>query len=79
MSLFFVIVLSVFISSCSLHPALFLPVVSDNRLETFVAEEAARILAVSDNGNPATRYRFYLVDFPRKDILGLSLGDNQIS
>ena len=23
-------------------------------------------------------YRFYLVDFPRKDILGLSLGENQI-
>ena len=78
MSLFFVIVLSLVISSCSLHPALFLPVVSDNRLETFVAEEAARILTVSDNGNPATRYRFYLVDFPRKDILGLSLGENQI-
>jgi predicted Zn-dependent protease len=78
MSLFFVIVLSVFISSCSLHPALFLPVVSDHRLETFVAEEAARILTVSDNGNPTTVYRFYLVDFPRKDILGLSLGENQI-
>jgi predicted Zn-dependent protease len=78
MSLFFVIVLSLVISSCSLHPALFLPVVSDNRLQTFVAEEAARILTVSDNGNPAIRYRFYLVDFPRKDILGLSLGENQI-
>ena len=78
MSRVFVIFLSLVISSCSLHPALFLPVVSDHRLETFVAEEAARILTVSDNGNPTTRYRFYLVDFPRKDILGLSLGENQI-
>ena len=78
MSRVFVIFLALVISSCSLHPALFLPVVSDNRLETFVAEEAARILTVADNGNPATRHRFYLVDFPRKDILGLSLGENQI-
>jgi len=66
------------ISSCSLHPTLFLPIVSDERLETFVAEEAARILAVSDNGNSTAHYRFYLVNFSRKDILGLSLGENQI-
>jgi predicted Zn-dependent protease len=73
-----VILFSLVISSCSLHPTLFLPVVSDERLETFVAEEAARILAVSDNGNSTAHYRFYLVNFSRKDILGLSLGENQI-
>ena len=74
----FVVLLALVISSCSLAPALFLPVVRDDRLETFVAEEAAKILTVSDNGNQNTLYHFYLADFPRKDILGLSLGENQI-
>ena len=74
----FVVLLALVISSCSLAPALFLPVVRDDRLETFVAEEAARILSVSGKGNQTSPYRFYLADFPRKDILGLSLGENQI-
>ena len=52
--------------------------VRDDRLETFVADEAAKILTVSDTGNQNTLYRFYLADFPRQDILGLSLGENQI-
>jgi predicted Zn-dependent protease len=74
----FVIFLSLVISSCSLPPALFLPVVKDDRLERFVADEAARILLVSDHAHRTTLYSFYLINFPRKDILGLSLGEHQI-
>jgi len=74
----FVIFLSLVISSCTLHPGLFLPLVSDDRLETFVAEEAARILLVSDHAHKTALYSFYLVNFPRKDILGLSIGGHRI-
>ena len=64
--------------SCSLHPASFMPTVSDDRLESFLAGEAAKILEVSENADSAPLYRFYLVKFRREDILGLSLGNHQI-
>jgi hypothetical protein len=74
----FVMLLSLMSASCALSPALLLPVVRDRQLEAFVGAEAARILAVSDDGGDRSHYRFYLAKFPREDILGLSMGEQQI-
>jgi len=70
---FFLLVLC----SCS-SPLIFMPTVRDERLESFVAEEASRILEVSENAHKAARYKFRLVKFPREDILGVSLGNHRI-
>ena len=64
--------------SCASLPALFLPTISDDRLEAFVAEEAQQILRVSGNSHKADRYKFYLAKFPRDDVLGLSFGEHRI-
>jgi hypothetical protein len=64
--------------SCASLPALFLPTISDERLEAFVAEEAQQILKVSGNLHKADQYKFYLAKFPRDDILGLSSGEHRI-
>ena len=64
--------------SCASLPALFLPTISDDRLEAFVAREAQQILKVSGNSHKADRYKFYLAKFPRDDILGLSFGEHRI-
>jgi predicted Zn-dependent protease len=63
--------------SCSPH-AVSLPTVGDEKLEAFVADEARRILKVAAEDRNAARYKIGLVDFPRKDILGLSLGKQRI-
>jgi predicted Zn-dependent protease len=52
--------------------------VRDEKLEFFVAAEGRRILSVSENSRQAQLYQFHLVNFPRKDILGLSTGNHQI-
>ena len=70
--------LLILLCSCSLHPGFLLPIVRDDTLETFLAEEAATILRVSENAHRAALYSFYLADFPRRDILGLSLGGRRI-
>jgi hypothetical protein len=64
--------------SCASLPALFLPTISDERLEAFVAQEAQQILRVSGNTHKADWYKFYLAKFPRDDILGLSFGEHRI-
>ena len=64
--------------SCASLPALFLPTITDERLEAFIAEEAQQILRVSENAHKAARYKFYLAKFPREDILGLSFGEHRI-
>jgi predicted Zn-dependent protease len=64
--------------SCASLPALFLPTISDERLEAFIAEEAQQILSASGNAHKAALYKFYLVDFPRQDVLGLSFGEHRI-
>jgi len=55
-----------------------MPAIRDERLEVFVVQEAASILEVAENAQPASRYVFRLVKFPREDILGLSVGSQQI-
>ena len=54
-----------------------IPTISDARLEMLVADEARRILAVTEN-NKLSRYQIHLSDFPRKDILGMSIGKGRI-
>jgi hypothetical protein len=55
-----------------------LPTVADEKLQRFVAEEARRILNVAESAGKASLYRIGLVEFPRKDILGLSIGNQRI-
>jgi hypothetical protein len=64
--------------SCASLPAPFLPTITNERLEAFIAEEAQQILRVSGNAHKATLYKFYLARFPREDILGLSFGEQRI-
>jgi predicted Zn-dependent protease len=66
------------LAACSLPLSLLMPAIRDERLEAFVAQEAAKILEVSESTQPAARYRFRLVKFPREDILGVSGGSQQI-
>lgn len=76
MKVFFVFfVLSPVLSSCS---SVRIPNVADYRVERQVAEEAAPIIAVTAERERAGDYRFLLADFPRKDILGMSVGRRKI-
>jgi predicted Zn-dependent protease len=77
--MFFVLVVFLLpLAACSLPLSLLMPSIRDERLDAFVAREAAKILEVSEDNQPATRYQFRLVEFPREDILGLSVGSRQI-
>lgn len=62
--------------ACSIAPHI--PVISDDRVERLVRDEAAQILSVTEDKNDFWRYRIFLSDFPRKDILGLSVGQGRI-
>jgi hypothetical protein len=64
MSRVLVIVASLMISSCSLHPTVFLSVVKNLLLEAFVIEEAAKTLTVVDDTSQTNLYKFYLANFP---------------
>ena len=55
-----------------------IPTVSDGPLEWLVRNEAAQIIAVSKDKDRFADYQFFLTDFPRKDILGMSIGDRRI-
>jgi hypothetical protein len=41
-------------------------------------EEAGQILAVSEDAANTSRYQIFLSDFPRADILGMSIGQRRI-
>ena len=78
---FMILALVIFLlplAACSLPLALLMPAVGDERLEHFVAQEAAKILEVSESAQPAAGYQFRLVKFPREDILGVSVGSQRI-
>ena len=62
-------------SSCSLTR---IPTVSDYSLERRVADEVAPIIKVTRDQDRIADYRIQLADFPRKDILGMSVGDRHI-
>ena len=63
-------------SSCSIWNHI--PTVSDEQIESVVREEAARLVAVTEDKENFSRYQIFLADFPRKDILGLSVGRRRI-
>jgi predicted Zn-dependent protease len=66
-----------YLSGCAAQ-SLNLPTVKDEKLELFVAREARKILRVSENAHREASYEFRLVNFRRHDILGLSIGKQQI-
>jgi predicted Zn-dependent protease len=62
--------------ACSIAPHI--PIISDEPVERLVRDEAARILAVTEDKDDFSRYQIFVSDFPRKDILGLSVGQGRI-
>jgi predicted Zn-dependent protease len=52
--------------------------VVDDRVEAILRSEAERILAVSEDRGNFSKYEFLLSEFPRKDILGMSVGNGRI-
>ncbi len=55
-----------------------IPTVSDEAVELLVRNEAAQIIAVSEDQDHISDYQIFLSDFPRKDILGMSIGKRRI-
>ena len=62
--------------SCSLSPKI--PVVADEPIERMVSDEASQILAAADPRAEFSHYRFQLSAFPRRDLLGLSIGRGRV-
>lgn len=65
-----------FLPSCSLTPSI--SVVKDEPIERLLRAEAERILAVTEDSTNTSRYQISLSEFPRADILGMSIGQRRI-
>ena len=65
-----------FLPSCSLLPNI--SVVKDEPIERLLRDEAERILSVTADATNTTQYKISLSDFPRADILGMSIGHRRI-
>ena len=70
------ITLCLFFVSCAIKAKI--PTLSDDRLEHLLRIEAERIIAVSEDRDNFSQYRFFLSDFPRQDLFGISIGNRQI-
>jgi predicted Zn-dependent protease len=70
------ILFSLFFLSCSIAPHI--PTVLDDGIENLIRHDAAQIIGVTADKENFSRYQFLLSDFPRKDILGLSIGGRVI-
>src|SRR5438270_714746 len=70
------IIFCLLLTSCSTQ--IDIPTISDDSVERLVRDEAARIIAVSEDKDRVADYRIFLSDFPRKDILGMSIGNRRI-
>jgi len=55
-----------------------IPSVADDRVEDMLRREAVRIMTVSEDRENSSKYQFLLSEFPRKDILGISVGNRRI-
>ena len=55
-----------------------IPTVSDDAVESLIRTEAARIISVSEDKQHLSEYQIFLSDFPRKDVLGMSIGNRRI-
>ena len=64
------------LNSCA--PILAVPTVADEKLERYVTAIGLEIVAVSEHRERWMRYQFKLADFARRDILGLSTGQQKI-
>jgi len=64
------------LASCSVQ--LKIPDVVDDRVKDLVRSEAARIVMVSEDRENFSKYQFFLSDFPRQDLLGMSVGNRTI-
>jgi predicted Zn-dependent protease len=62
--------------SCSIQPNV--PTVVDDRVEVLLRSEAADIVAASEDREEFSKYQFLLSEFPRQDILGMSVGNKRI-
>jgi hypothetical protein len=62
--------------SCSIQAEI--PVIADEPVQRFVRAEAERIILVSEDHASLADYRIFLSDFPRQDILGLSIDRRRI-
>lgn len=70
------IIYCLLLPSCSMPMSI--PTISDDPVERLVRNEAAQIVAVSEDKDRFSDYQIFLTDFPRKDILGMSIGDRRI-
>jgi predicted Zn-dependent protease len=68
--------LILFLPSCSLVPSI--SVVKDEPVERLLRDEAERILSVTSDARNTPQYKISLSDFPRADILGMSIGQRRI-
>lgn len=50
----------------------------DDRVEHLLRSEAERIIAVSEDRDNFSQYQFFLSDFPRQDLFGMTIGNRQI-
>jgi len=72
-----VVVIASLYSSCAPLVAR-VPTVADENVARFVRATGLEIVAVSEQRDHRAEYQFYLADFARRDILGLSTGHHQI-
>ena len=70
------LVLILFLPACSLVPSI--SVVKDEPIERLIRDEAERILSVTSDARNTPQYQISLSDFPRADILGMSIGQRRI-
>ena len=70
------IIFCLLLTSCSTQ--IDIPTISDDSVERLVRDEVVRIIAVSEDKDRVADYRIFLSDFPRKDILGMSIGNRRI-
>ena len=77
-ALIFLLTLSVCLVLVSCSIQLKIPDVVDNRVKELVRSEAAQVVTVSDDRENFSKYQFFLSDFPREDLLGMSVGNRKI-
>lgn len=77
-ALIFLLTLSVCLVLVSCSIQLKIPDVVDDRVKELVRSEAAQVVTVSDDRENFSKYQFFLSDFPREDLLGMSVGNRKI-
>ncbi len=72
-ALIYPLTLSVYLVLVSCSIQLKIPDVVDDRVKELVRSEAAHVLMVSEDPENSSKYQFFLSDFQRQDLLGMSL------